>query len=181
MTQRELLKMLDDFNKMEVWVFKLQEIKMYFFKENEKSIQVALNRHTKNGIITQCSRGIYVNPRGKKPLFYLEALAGMIRDNATFYLSLETLLSELGFISQMPNRMTFISTGRSQTFFTPYGVIEFIHSKRNAKDFLNNCFFDKDRNIYIANEQQAIDDIYRHNRSVDLYEEQLAKDNYELN
>lgn len=180
MTQRELLKMLDDFDKMEIWAFKLQKIRMYFSKENEKSIQVALNRHTKNGIITQCARGIYANPRGKKPLFYLEALAGVIRDNATFYLSLETLLSELGLISQIPNRMTFISNDRSQTFFTPYGIIEFIHSTRNVKNFLSNCFFDKDRNIYIANKQQAIDDIYRHNRSIDLYEEQLTKDNYEF-
>lgn len=181
MTQTQLLEMLDFFDSKHIWAFNVNNIFMFFFKEDKKSIQVALNRHTKNGIIIQCARGIYANPRGKKPLFYLEALASVIRDNATFYLSLETLLSESGLISQIPNRMTFISTGRSQTFFTPYGIIEFVHSTRNAKDFLSNCFFDKDRNIYIANEQQAIDDIYRHNRSIDLYEEQLAKDNYELN
>lgn len=176
MTQKDLLKMLDYFDSLSMWSFSLGHIKMYFKDNDEKSIRVMLNRHCKNGIITQCVRGIYVNPRGKKPLFYLEALASTIRDNATFYLSLETLLSELGLISQMPNRMTFVSKGRSQTFFTPYGIIEFVHSSRSAQGFLNNCFFDKDRNIYIASQQQAISDIYRHNRSVDLYEEQLRKE-----
>lgn len=176
MTQGKILAMLDYFDGLGLWAFKLNAIKMYFKNEDERSLRVALNRHTKNGIITQCSRGVYANPRGKRPLYYLEYLAGILRDNSTFYLSLETLLSEYGLISQIPNRLTFISQGRSQTFKTPYGIIEFVHSSRNANDFLKNCTFDKERRVYVANEQRAIDDIYRHNRSIDLYEEQLQKD-----
>lgn len=179
MTQGELLRMLDTFDKMGAWAFKLQHIKMYFKDESPKSLQVALHRHAKNHFIEKCAREVYVNPRAKKPLFFLESLASLLRDNATFYLSLETLLSELGLISQFPNRLTFISQGRSQVFKTSCGIIEFVHSKRNAKDFLKHCYFDKDRGIYVAHKEQAINDIYQHNRSVDLYEEQLKKDGYE--
>lgn len=180
MKQKELFKMLDFFDSLGLWAFKLNHIKMFFNKENEKSLQVALNRHCKNGFILQCSKGIYINPRAKKPLFYLENLAGILRANTTFYLSLESRLSEEGLISQIPNRLTFVSQGRSQIFQTPCGMIEFVHSQKKAKEFLKSCFFDKDRKIYIASEELAINDIYRHNRSVDLYEEQLRKDRNEF-
>lgn len=176
MKQSELLKMLNFFENLGMWAFKLYHIKMFFINENEKCLQVALNRHCKNGIIAQCSKGVYMNPRTKKPPFYLEALAGILRDNATFYLSLESRLSEEGLISQIPNRLTFISQGRSQIFKTPCGLIEFVHSQKKAKDFLKSCFFDKDRKIYIASQEQAIKDIYKHNRSVDLYEEEMRKE-----
>lgn len=179
MTQMQMLTMLDSFDKLGLWAFKLQHIKMYFNGEDEKSLQVSLNRHVKNNIIQKCSRGVYANPRGRKPFFCLESLAGVLRDNTTFYLSLEARLSEAGLISQIPNRLTFISQGRSQVFMTPYGIIEFVHTTRKAEAFLQGCFFDTDRKIYIAQEEQAVMDIYRHNRSVDLYEEQQQKDNYE--
>ncbi|MBX7491254.1 hypothetical protein K4G58_07205 [Helicobacter sp. Faydin-H64] len=168
--------MLDFFDSLGIWAFRLNNIRMYFKDENEKSLQVALNRHIKNDIIQKCSRGVYINKRAKKPLFCLESLAGILRDNATFYLSLESLLSELGLISQFPNRLTFISQGRSGVFNTPYGIIEFVHSAIDAKEFLRDCFFDEKRKIYIASQNRAIKDIYKHNRSIDLYEEQLKKD-----
>lgn len=69
MTQRQLLEMLDFFDSKYIWAFRLNAIRMYFNNEDEKSIQIALNRHTKNGIITQCARGVYANPRGKKTAF----------------------------------------------------------------------------------------------------------------
>lgn len=176
MTQGKLLEMLDSFDRLGMWAFKLQHIRMFFNHEDDRSLQVALNRHIKNNIIQKCSRGVYVNPRGTKPLFCLENLAVTIRDSSTFYLSLESRLSEEGLISQIPNRLTFISQDRSQVFKTPYGIIEFVHSSRDAQDFLKDCFFDTDRKIYVASQEKAIDDIYRHNRSIDLYEEQLEKD-----
>lgn len=176
MTRLELLAMLDYFDKFDLWAFKLKQIKMFFDKESKQSIQMSLNRHTRDGLIVRCAKGVYANPRGEKPAWRLEYLAGVLRNYKTFYLSLETLLSEHSLISQIPNRLTFVSQGRSQTFYTPYGIIEFTHTSTNHKNFLKDCYFDSDRKIYIANPEKAINDIYRHNRSVDLYEEQLAKD-----
>lgn len=176
MTRLELLAMLDHFNKNRLWAFNLKQIEMFFNKESKQSIQMSLNRHTRDGLIVRCAKGVYANPRGKKPFWCLEYLAGVLRNYKTFYLSLETLLSEHSLISQMPNRLTFISQGRSQTFYTPYGIIEFTHTSTNHKNFLKDCYFDSNRQIYIANTEKAINDIYRHNRSVDLYEEQLKKD-----
>ena len=175
MTQKQLLKMLDDFDKNKIWAFRLNAIRMYFSNEDEKSIQVALNRHTKNGFITQCARGVYANPRGKKPLFATEYLVCIIRDKFTFYLSLESVLSEEGLISQIPNRLVFVSKDKSRVFNTPYGILEFVHSKKKD-DFLQNCHYDEKRGIWVASVEQAVKDLYQHRRSVDLYEEQLEKE-----
>lgn len=175
MTQRQLLEMLDFFDSKRIWAFRLNAIRMYFNNEDEKSIQIALNRHTKNGIITQCARGVYANPRGKKPLFVREYLALMLREQFTFYLSLESVLSEEGLISQIPNRLTFVSKDRSRVFNTPYGILEFVHSEKKD-DFLKDCYYDNKRLIWVASKEKAIKDLYRHRRSVDLYEEQLEKD-----
>ncbi len=57
--------------------------------------------------------------------YYLNYIAPIIRPAERFYLSLETLLFEVCYISQMPNRLTFMTTGRSQIFNTPYGILKF--------------------------------------------------------
>ena len=47
------------------------------------------------------------------------------------YISLETMLSEYGAISQVPiDRLTVMTTGRKGEYETPFGVIEFTHTKR---------------------------------------------------
>lgn len=175
MTQRELLEMLDFFDKKGIWAFRFSAIRMYFSDENDESIQISLNRHAKNGIIIRCARGVYANPRGKRPFFAREYLASILRDKFTFYLSLESVLSENGLISQIPNRLCFVSKDRTRTFKTPYGILEFVHSNRK-ENFLENCHYDENRAIWVASNDQAVKDLYQHRRSVDLYEEQFAKD-----
>jgi hypothetical protein len=65
-------------------------------------------------------------------------IACRLRDYRDFYLSLETVLSEEGVISQIPNRLTFISQSKSAVFHTPLGIIEF------TKGNVDNILFRKD-------------------------------------
>ncbi len=174
MTQMQMLRMLDFLDKNESWLFDTNFVCCYFKANNRQNIRIMLSRFAKKGLIQRIARDLYANPRAKhRPLFVLEHIASRLRQKTTTYLSLESVLSEEGLISQIPNRLTFISKNRSQIFKTPYGIIEFVHTKTPLEILHKNCYYDSDRSIYIANTEQAINDIYRHNRSIDLYEEQL--------
>ena len=176
MTQMQMLTMLDFLDNNDVWLFDIDFTCSYFRASNRQSIKVALSRFAKIGLIHRVAKDLYANPRAKsKPLYALEHIASRLRHKTTTYLSLESVLSEDGYISQIPNRLTFISKGRSQVFITPYGIIEFTYTNTPLEVLHKDCYYDSDRGIYIANTQQAISDIYRHNRSVDLYEEQISK------
>ncbi|WP_218837156.1 hypothetical protein, partial [Helicobacter pullorum] len=83
-----------------------------------------------------------------------------------------------GLISQIPNRLIFISSSRSQTFHTAYGIIEFV--KTSKREFFNKdsgIFYNENRGIFEASVDRAIKDAYRHRRSIDLLEEQWRKNN----
>lgn len=174
MTRMDLLKTLDEWDKKGIWVFKMRDFYLLFSKENPQIIKAALARHEKSGLIERICKGVYANPRALSKERVNDVLAyvsNYIRDKGLSYLSLETVLSEKNVISQIPFRYTFISKLQSAEFNTPYGTIEYTKSKRDARTFLKNCYFDKERDIWVANKNQAIADAYAFNRAVDLIEE----------
>lgn len=176
MTRLQLQAILDQLESQEVWAFSLNMVKFFCQNESEHTIAVSLSRHVKSGIIKQVCRGVYANPRsGCIPDYSTEALAWIIRSGEQFYLSLETVLSESGYLSQMPNRLTFMTTGRSQIFNTPFGILEFIHSKADRKSFLKGCEYDEKRGIWVASVAKAAVDAKKTKRSIDLIDwEDLA-------
>jgi hypothetical protein len=48
-----------------------------------------------------------------------------------------------------------MTTGRPQTFDTPWGMIEFVHTARNGKDLSDGVTFDVSRRIHVATPQRA--------------------------
>ena len=175
MTQTELLQMLDSKDKKDLWLFRVADFCAFFPQESEQNVKASLMRHAKNGYIQRICKGLYANPRAlsKTRIFdELSYIANHIRSNALNYLSLETALNEHGVITQIPNRYVFVSTGESKVFCTPYGIIEYVHTKRKV-NFHKKCFFDEMREIWVANKEQAIADAYAFDRSVDLIEENM--------
>lgn len=169
MTRLQLQEALDRLDKQNVWAFSINMIGLLFPDEPSHTIAISLSRHAKTGIITQVCRGVYANPRSScSPDFQAEHLVQIIRPGDQSYLSLESVLSEAGYLSQMPNRLTFITTGRSQTFDTPYGIIEFVHSRTDRKTFLDDCEYDDARGVWIASIQKAAADAKKTRRSLDL-------------
>ena len=67
-------------------------------------------------------------------------------------------------------RVTVVTKGRSGTFSTPYGIIEFTHTKQPIKNIAPNLYFDADINMYRATTQQAIADLKHCNRNLHMLE-----------
>lgn len=178
MTQMQLLKKLDEWDEKGSWGLTMDRFYMYFHNESKESIKKALVRHEQSGLLERICKGIYANPRAlSKTRVYnkLAYISNFIRDKGLSYLSLETVLSENNIISQSPNRYTFISKGQSRVFYTPYGIIEYTHTKRKTQNLHSNCYFDENREIWVAKTQQAIKDAFEFNRCVDLLKERQKR------
>ena len=68
----------------------------------------------------------------------LENVAKAMRRGEYNYVSLESALSEYGVISQIPMRLTVMTTGRKGEVNTPFGTIEFTHTSRPIHDILDD-------------------------------------------
>lgn len=180
MTRMELISVLDNIDKeFKTSLIRFKQLLLFFPNESKVSIKVSLVRHVKSGLITRVCNGLYFNHRSNfKPKYMMESIASYIRDNKTFYLSLESVLSEDGLISQLPNRLTFISRQRSQIFNTPLGIIEFVKTNSKKPFNENEIIFNEKRGILEATPKRALKDAYLHRRSINLIEEQRRKDGY---
>ena len=129
-----------------------------------------LGRLVKQGVLEHAARGVYVNPLSRLSRRYLiEKIAVCLRRGEYSYVSLESALSEYGAISQIPmSRITVMTTGRSATIRTPYGVIEFTHTKRSPADILRSTLIMKERPLRIARVETALRDLRRVGRNLDM-------------
>lgn len=66
------------------------------------------------------------------------------------------------------DRLTVVTKGRSGTYKTPYGVIEFTHTKQPINRFEHNLYFDPDIKMYRANTEQALADLKHTRRNLHL-------------
>src|SRR5690606_31179167 len=114
--------------------------------------------------------GLYVNPAASsKNRWIAEEIAKALRPGSLSYVSLESILSEYGVISQIPiNRMTVMTTGSSGVIDTPYGTIEFTHTKRRAAHILKNTLPSNGRPLRIATKRAAIRDLFRVGRNTNM-------------
>ena len=78
------------------------------------NVRTGLNRLIRAGILKRACRGIYANPQAHS--FngrVIERIAQALRPGKFSYVSLESMLSEYGEISQIPvDRLTVMTTGR---------------------------------------------------------------------
>lgn len=171
MNAQNLINWMDGRDRTGAWAFGIEEIRLAFRSENPATTLSALRAHAASGLILRITRGLYANPRAHSlPDNGCEALVAYLRPWDFNYLSLESAASECGLISQIPGRLTFVTSGRGGLFQTPWGDIELVHT-RLAPESLSDITFHAGRGIHIAGPQQALADLARFNRSLDLVEE----------
>jgi len=159
------------------YIFTKHDLSKLFADDNPKALTESLNRLVKSGLLVRACRNIYVNEAATSfDSHTIERIAKTLRKGHYNYVSLESMLSEYGAISQIPiDRLTVMTTGRKGTYKTPYGIIEFTHTKRSPEDILNGTKIIEGRPLRIATQTTAWRDLKRIGRNVTLVNEEILK------
>ena len=72
--------------------------------------------------------------------------------------------------------MTVMTTGKSGTVETPYGTIEFTHTKRRAVEIIKRTLFAMGRPLRIATKQAAVRDLLRVGRNANMIDRRELDD-----
>lgn len=170
MKKLDAIKILRDWKKQGRYVFLRHDFAKLFPDDSPKALSEGLNRLVKDSILERVCRGVYINPDAKSIDGYaIERIAKALRRGEYNYVSLESILSEYGAISQIPiDRLTVMTTGRQGTYVTPYGTIEFTHTKRSIEDIINSTTTIDNRPLRIATKKAAWRDLKRVGRNTEL-------------
>ena len=154
-------------------VFTHYDLATLFPEDNPRTLQASLDRLVKNGVLMRAVNGVYVNALSANGFTHtLENIAKAMRRGEYSYVSLESALSEYGVISQIPMRLTIMTTGRKGEVNTPFGAIEFTHTGRPVRDILNDTH-DVGRPLRLAGKHKACRDLRRVGRNTELIDEEL--------
>ncbi len=123
MNKIQAIHILRQWNKNGKYVFTKHELAKLFPDDSSKTFTEGLNRLVNDGLLQLAYRGIYVNQNTHHfDLYVVEHIAKALRQGEYNYVSLESMLSEYGVISQIPlDRLTVMTTGRKGVYQTPYG------------------------------------------------------------
>lgn len=141
-----------------------------FPDEQEKSLEKSLQRLVKDGVLERVCKGIYLNPyAASKKSRVIEDIAAVARSGHYSYISLESMLSEYGDISQIPvSVLTVMTTGPRGTLKTKYGNIEFTHTQRPLNEVFKKTVLAPDRPLRVATRDAARQDLMRVGRNVNM-------------
>ncbi len=138
-----------------------------------------LSRATKAGLLKRVCRGIYFYPVPDYPPgnLLVDAVA-RLRAREFNYISLETILSDAGVISQVPmNWIGIMTSGRSHVVDCgDYGHIEFVHTAQTPEDVSRELTYAPYRRLWRASVRQALRDMRATRRSMGLIDEEAARE-----
>ncbi len=167
---RILIKALDKLNPGH-FLFTLYDLRALLADLSMPAFRTLLSRAVKEGYIEHVCRGLYIFPKNiPSDGLLLFHIAARLRANDFNYISLETVLSEAGVISQIPmNWISLMSSGRSnQIVCGRYGTIEFIHTTRKINELMKKLTYDVACGLWRASIPLALQDMRITHRSLDL-------------
>ncbi len=154
-------------------VFTHRDLATLFPEDNPRTLQAGLDRLVKNGVLVRAVNGVYINALSAGGFTHtLENIAKAMRRGEYSYVSLESALSEYGVISQIPMRLTIMTTGRKGEVTTSFGTIEFTHTARPVHDILDDIH-DVGRPLRLAGKHKACRDLRRVGRNTELIDEEM--------
>lgn len=170
MKQIELIHALAAIDKHGCYVFLKRDFDKMFPEESSKAMEKSLSRMVAAGLLVRAAKGIYVNPTARSRTgWIIEDIARAMRPGCMSYVSMESILSEYGAISQIPiSRITIMTTGAGGLHKTPFGSIEYTHTKRSKANILSRTMLVEGRPLRIATKQAAIQDLVRVGRNVNM-------------
>lgn len=173
MKQSEALHILTEFDKQGRYVYKKRDLAKVF-NEDSRTLDQTLQRLVTAEILERPAHGIYVFAASRHigPVT-IEYIARNLRRGDITFESLESALSQWGVISQIPlDRITLMTTGRSGEYKTPYGVIEFVHTKAPRSEIVSNIATREGHALPIANKLYAYKNLKSVGRNLNLVDEE---------
>jgi len=171
MNRLDLLRTLTPMESNGNFVFTNKDMEKFFPNENKSAMEKSLRRMRDDRLLVKAARGVYVfgpalsRNRGRM----IEHVAQALRPNDFNYISLESILSEYGVISQIPmDRLTVMTTGARGLHHTLFGTIEFTHTKRTVPELLQRTIVDPVRPMRIAKKTEAVTDLKCVGRNMNL-------------
>lgn len=174
---KRLARALDDLSGAELALFTLNDLRCLLPGRPLGALKVLVGRAEKAGLLGRVCRGLYLYPR----VFVADGLllyraAARLRADRLNYLSLESVLSDAGVISQIPmNWITVMSSGRSRIVDCGgFGRIEFIHTKKHPAELHEELTYDPRCGLWRASVALALRDMKSARRSLDLVDRESA-------
>ncbi len=135
----EALEILERYDREGHTVWSLSDLRIVL-PEAPETFRKTLGRLCANRVLTRVSRGVYVfgrTARDRRAVF--GELIGALRTGEYCFESLDSAASEWGIVQQSPlGGLTVMTTGRSGSFETPYGPVEFVHTDASVNEILAN-------------------------------------------
>ncbi len=168
---RHLLQNLAKFSSSERCLFTSHDLRALLPHLSNAAFKTLLSRAVKEGYLVHFCRGLYlyepVAPTSGLLLFHA---AARIRANSFNYISLETVLSDAGVISQIPiNTVSIMSSGRSNIISCGrFGRIDFVHTQQSANELIEQVLYDARCKLWRAKVPLALRDMRATHRNLDL-------------
>lgn len=153
-------------------VYTKSDLRTIFHEDNTHALDAGLKRLVEDNILMRAVNGVYVYMLSDNRENLIEHIARAMRRGEYNYVSLESALSEYGVLSQVPMRLTVMTTGRGGVYHTPLGTIEFTHTKRNRMT-LPDDMVDVGRPLKLAKKMAAYRDLKRAGRNVHQLDEDV--------
>lgn len=169
MKQLEALDILQQWDTQGHFVFRKRDLEL-LFEESGPKLDQTLTRLVKSGVLERPAHGIYLFAHSKHlgPTT-IDYIARNLRRGELTYESLESALSRYGVISQIPlDRLTLMTTGRSGEYATPFGVIEFTHTKAPLESIIPNLIEREGHALPLASKHLAFENLRSVRRNLDL-------------
>lgn len=168
MKTKALIESLQAWDQKGVWAFTLPQLRLLFGSPGGNFLG-SLRRHVDSGLLAKVSPSLYVNPLARcRPAYVLPHLVPLLRPWDFSYISLESALHDANQLSQMPNRLTVMTTGRSLEVTCPFGVIELIRTRRKQDELTLDVIQVDGEPLPRATAARALRDLNKVRRNTDL-------------
>ena len=161
---------LEQYDRQGLTVWSLSGLRMVLV-ERPTTFRKTLERLCSENVLSRISRGLYVfaHTSRDRRVVVGEIIAGL-RAGEYCFESLESAANEWGIISQTPLGVTTVmTTGRSGTFNTPYGSVEFVHTDASVNEILRETLQREDF-IPLATREYTLHGLKRCGRTSELRE-----------
>lgn len=184
MALETMLYKFEESDQLGIQVFKYADLQALLVNSRSGSARRVVENLLRKKILQRVAKGVYVNLHAQSRKSYLiEEIACVLRRGHFNYVSMESILSEFGVISQiMISRITVMTTGAKGTFKTPYGIIEFTHTARPLNSLVARTLAIEGRPLRIATKSAGVADLLRVGRNASMIDwEELAGSDDEAN